>query len=102
DEVLSLFRKRRAAGMPNMGEIEDIDGITARSNSPALRDVPRALYIPEAARVDGGKMCDALTEGARHYGAEVIAGGATLVIRQGRMTGVAVDGREIGADAVIL
>lgn len=102
DDVLALLRTRYAQGMPNLGVVEDIDGPTAKSYFPALRDVPRALYIPEAARVDGAKMRDALTEGARHEGAEIVIGSGVPVVERGKVRGVRVGDREIGADAVVL
>jgi D-amino-acid dehydrogenase len=102
NEVLDLFRLRRAAGMPNLGDVEAVDGAIARQYFPALRDIPRAIYIPDAARVSGALMRDALTEGARHYGAQVILGTATPVVEQGRVTGAAADGQMIGADALIV
>jgi D-amino-acid dehydrogenase len=102
DNVLALFNERRANGMPNLGEIQDIDGREAQRLFAALGMVPRALYIPEAARVDGALMRDALTTGARHYGAQVMLGAATPVMDQGRVTGVSCDGLLIEADAVVL
>lgn len=102
DRILALFNERRASGMPNIGQIRDIDGAEARRLFPALREVPRALFIPEAARVDGALMRDALTNGARHYGAEVVIGAATPVIEQGRATGVNCDGVFIEADMLVL
>ena len=83
DDVLDLFQQRRDNGMPNLGEIEDIDGSAARELFPALREIPRALYIPDAARVDGALMRDALITGARHDGAEVLTGDARLMISNG-------------------
>lgn len=102
DRLLALFSERRASGMANLGEIQDIDGVEARWLFPALREVPRALFIPEAARVDGALLRDALTNGARHYGAEVLLGAATPVTEKGRVTGVNCDGLFIGADALVL
>lgn len=102
DNVLALFDERRANGMPNLGEIQDIDGREAQRLFPALGVVPRALYIPEAARVDGALMRDALTTGARHYGAQVMLGAAKPVMDQGRVIGISCDGLLIEANAVIL
>lgn len=101
-DVLHLFRERRAAGMPNLGDVEIVDGETAREYFPALREIPAAIYIPAAARVSGGLMQNALTAGARHYGAEVIVGQATPVVKNDRVSGAMVDDRFIGADALIL
>lgn len=102
DRVLALFNERRAHGMPNLAGLQDIDGAEARRLFPELRDVPRALFIPEAARVDGASMRDALTHAARQYAARVIHGSAIPVVEQGRVTGVDCDGQFIGADALVL
>ena len=99
DQVKALFTQRRDDGMPNMGEIDEIDGAEARRLFPPLREVPRALHLSGAARVDGGLLRDALVAGARHYGADVRAGDARL-LRDG--TGVEVAGERIEADAVVL
>src|SRR5699024_10683185 len=70
EDVLALMQSRRDEGMPNLGDVQMIDGDEAKARFPALKDVPRAIFIPEAARVDGGMMRDALTAGATHHGAE--------------------------------
>lgn len=101
-DVLALMRSRREAGMPNLGDIEMIDGAAAKSLFPALGEVSGAVYTPEAARVDGARMRDALTAGAGHHGAEVMEGTASLVVEDGKVRGVSVGERTIGADAVIL
>jgi len=102
DDVLALMRTRREAGMPNLGDMQVIDGAAAKALFPALADVPAAIHIKEAARVDGGLMRDALTAGARHHGAEVVHGEASLVVQGGKVSGVAVGDRTIEADSVIL
>lgn len=102
DEVLALFRTRREAGMPNLGDVEAISGATARAYFPALRNLSGAIYVPDAARVDGARMREALTAGARHFGAEIIDGDATWKLDNGRVTGVNVESQLIGADTFIL
>lgn len=100
--VLDLMRRRRDEGMPNLGEVQAIGGAEARAMFPALGEVTGAIYTPDAARVDGAKMREALTAGARHHDAEVVVGEAALALEGERVTGVSVEGREIGADAVII
>lgn len=102
DRVLALFEQRKADGVPNLGDIRDIDGREARALFPAVRDVPRALHVTGAARVDGGLLRDALLAGARTLGATLIDGHAELVVANGRVTGVVVGGTLIAADKVIL
>ena len=102
EDVAARFVERAEDGMPNMGEVTFINPADARALFPPLRDVPRALYVSGAARVDGGLLRDALRAGARHYGAEIRIGDARLVRENGRVTGVEVDGERLGADRVIL
>lgn len=102
DATLALFRERHASGMPNLGEIEDIDGAAARALFPPVRDVPRALHVPEAARVDGAKLRDALTEGARRLGARLVVDAGELEIGEDGGLAVIAGGERIGADRVIL
>lgn len=102
EDVLALMQSRRDAGMPNLGDMQMIDGAAAKDLFPALKDVPGAIHIPEAARVDGAMMRDALTAGARHHGAEVVHGEASLNVEGNKVTGVSAGGRVIEADAVIL
>lgn len=102
DRVMALFQQRKADGVPNLGEIRDIDGQEARELFPAVRDVPRALHSTGAARVDGGLLRDALLQGARTLGATLMDGHADLMVVKGNVTGVTVDGEQIGADRVIL
>lgn len=96
------FEERRDAGMPNLGAIELINGSAARSLFPALRDVPAAMWIPDAARIDGAMLREAMTKSATKHGARFINGDASLVIEGGKVTGVVVDGSRIAADAVVL
>ena len=102
DEVYALFVRRRDEGMPNLGEIRMMEGDEARRLFPALRVIPRAIHISDAARVDGGLLRDALLAGARHFGAQRRQGEARLLVRSGRVVGVAVDGDTLEADAVVL
>lgn len=102
EDVAALFVQRREEGMPNLGEIDYISSEDARELFPPLRDVPRALYIAGAARVDGGLLRDALVNGARHHGAEVRTGAGQLVREGDRVVGVAVGGERLAADAVVL
>lgn len=102
DDLKAMIAARHAAGMPNIGQVAFLDARETAELFPAVRDVPGALWIPGAARVDGSHMRDALTRAAEHHGAEIVQGNATLLLDGSRVTGVAVDGRKVDADAVIL
>ncbi len=98
----TLYAQRRAEGMPNLGEVTDVDEATAREMFPALGPIHGALHVPEAARVDGDSLRNALVAGAKHYGAQVRYGPASLNIDRGRVAGVELDGEAIEADGVIV
>lgn len=102
EPLRAVFERRRDAGMPNLGAMEFVDGQQARELFPPLRDVPRALWIPGAARVDGAHLRDAMARAAEHHGAEVILENASLMLEGDRVVGVVVDGRKIDVDSVVV
>lgn len=98
----ALYAERRAGGMPNLGEVTEVDEVTAKQMFPALGPIHGALHVPEAARVDGDSLRNALVAGARHHGAEVRYGHASLKTERERVVGVVLDGKEVEADGVIV
>lgn len=102
DEVQRVMEERRAQGMPNLGEIARIAPGEARRRFPALGDIAGAIEVPEAARVDGGHLRDALLAGARKHGAEVRVGSAVPVHAAGRIGAVAVGDDQIPCAALVL
>lgn len=100
----ALFRQRHEDGTPNIGEIEEVTPGVARELFPVLGDVLAAIYVPDAARVDGAKMRAALTEGARALGATVVPGSAELIVEGDRVTGVMIPGEnhQFSVDAIVL
>jgi len=98
----ALYAERRAGGMPNLGEVTDVDEATARQMFPTLGPIHGALHVPEAARVDGDSLRNALVAGAKHHGAEIRYGAASLRTERDRVTGVDLDGVRIEADGVIV
>jgi len=101
-ELLALFQARRATGMPNLGEVSAIDDVEARERFPALGDVFGALWVPEAARVDGRLLRDALRHAALGRGVTMLQGEATLVRNGVRISAVRVGDRTVACDAVII
>lgn len=99
---LDLFEQRRAAGMPGLANISVIERLQAQSLFPGLGDVQAAIHVPEAARVDGDHLRNALLAAAKHHGATVRSGDVTLDTSPGVVRGVFLDGEAIGADAVIV
>ncbi len=97
-----LFEERREGGMPNLGPITPVDARAARELFPALGDVHGALHVPEAARVDGDYLRNALLGAAATHGAMIRSGDIGLDLDDGQVTGVLVDGDRIEADGVVL
>lgn len=98
----ALFDERREGGMPNIGETRILSGAEARELSPPLADVPAAIHIPGAARVDGDCLRNALLAGAAKRGAEVTRGQARIVSAGNDAVEVEIDGEMRGFDRVIV
>jgi D-amino-acid dehydrogenase len=104
DDQLEQARQRLAARRPEapeIGEIQTVDSVQARSMFPPLRPGAAAVYIPGAARVDGRRLAGALVRAASRRGAATRAGEARLVRDGDRVKGVTVAGELIEADAVV-
>jgi D-amino-acid dehydrogenase len=102
ERVKTLFEERRDAGMPNLGAMQLVSAAEARDLFPAVRDVPLALWIPDAARVDGAHLRDAMTHAAEHHGAEIVQGNSSLIHHGDTVVGVEVDGRKIDVESVVI
>lgn len=101
-DQLALFEQRRASKMPGLANISVIERLQAQSLFPGLGDVQAAIYVPEAARVDGDHLRQALVAAAKRHGATVRSGNVALDHEADAIRGVVVDGEPIVADAVIL
>lgn len=102
DDVRRIMEERRAGGMPNLGQIASISPEEARRRFPALGDVAGAIDVPGAARVDGGRLRDALLDGARKHGADVRAGTTAAVRTSGRLAAVAIGDEQIPCAGLVL
>ena len=100
--LADLMAERRAGGMPNIGAVTRVDDQAARSMFPALGPIKGALHVADAARVDGDFMRNALLAGARHHGADIRHGAATLLHEGDRVTGLNLDSEVIPTDGVIV
>jgi D-amino-acid dehydrogenase len=98
----ALYEERRAGGMSHLGEIGEVDNAAAHEMFPALAEIHGALHVPEAARVDGNLLRNALVQGAKHYGAEVRYSASALRVERGKVIGVDLDQDRIAADAVVI
>lgn len=99
---LNLFDERRASGMPGLGNISVIERLQAQSLFPGLGDVRAAIHVPEAARVDGDHLRNALIAGARHHGATIRSGDVSLDTEGTAVRGVVIDHESVAADAVVI
>jgi D-amino-acid dehydrogenase len=100
--MFELYTQRWKSGMPNMEKVELVDAAQAKSMFPALLDVPAAIHIAGAARVDGGLMRDALLGGAAHHGAEIRHGDVSILVENDTVTGVVLDEEMIAADSIVI
>lgn len=101
-QTFALMRERASAGVPNLGDVTMVTGAEAKALFPPLADLPGAIHVPAAARVDGRKLRDALRAAAEKRGVTVRQGEARPVVAGGRVTGVTVDGEAISAGAVVI
>lgn len=99
-----LFAERRDAGVQNLGAIRLLDGQEARALFPALGNPYGAVYAPEAARLDGRLLRDALRGAAQLRGARIIVTDreATLIREGKRITHVLADNQSLVADKIII
>ncbi|HEV2129048.1 MAG TPA: FAD-dependent oxidoreductase [Thermomicrobiales bacterium] len=102
DEIQVMIERRYRAGMPNLGEVRRIDAREARERFPAIGDVAGAIFIPEAARVDGDYLRRALMNAAARRGAHVIDGEARLVSATETSVEIEVSGDRLNVDRVIV
>jgi D-amino-acid dehydrogenase len=95
--------RARIAAAPEAGEVRRLDAAEACALFPPLREGTPALHISGAARVDGRLLAAAMLRAAAKRGATVLAGPVTaLTTADGRVTGVQLADRTLGADQVVL
>jgi D-amino-acid dehydrogenase len=100
--VRELFDERRDGGMPNVGATQLLSGAEARELSPPLADVPGAIHVPEAARVDGDSLRNALLAAAARLGAELTRGQVRIVSARDDAVDVEIDGESRSFDRAIV
>ncbi|HEY8445776.1 MAG TPA: FAD-dependent oxidoreductase [Thermomicrobiales bacterium] len=101
-EALRLLTERRDQGMGNIGELTRLDSAGARALFPPLADIPGAIHVAGAARVDGRRLRGAIRQASERRGATVLTGDAVPVVEGDRVTGVRVDGHSLAAGSVVL
>lgn len=93
---------QRKEDAPEIGDITTLDPEETRERFPLLAEGYHAVRIGGAARVDGRALRETLIRSARRHGAALFRGDARLQFQDGRVTGIAVGGETITADAVII
>jgi D-amino-acid dehydrogenase len=98
-----VFARQQERGMPPAADLHEIDSAHAQQLFPALAPTRGAFYYRNAARVDGRLLAAALRHAASARGLEMRkAGVERLVIRDGAVAGVVVEGNQISTGAVIV
>ena len=99
---LAAILARQDGGMPNVGEAHIVDPDEAVRRFPPLARPAGAIWVRDAARVDGRSLRDALRRGIVHRGGRVLTGHA-IPIREGeRVVAVLVNGERISVDGLVL
>ncbi|MGH9092788.1 MAG: NAD(P)/FAD-dependent oxidoreductase, partial [Acidimicrobiales bacterium] len=94
-EELATLALPRAPGV-----LREVDVAEARRLFPPLGEVWRALYHPDAARVDGRRFAAALVAAGERRGVVHVAGEGRLRTRGSTVTGVATADHEVRCGAV--
>lgn len=99
---LTAILARQASGMPNIGEARLLDPDEAVRRFPPLRRPEGAIWVRDAARVDGRLLRDALRRGIERHGGRVVTGNAIPERSGDRVTGIRVNGERIAVDGLVL
>lgn len=100
--IREVLDSRYREGMPNIGVTRDVEATEAREMFPAVGDIAGAIHSPEAARVDGNFLRNALVEGATRLGARVVTGDMRVVDATDTAVEVELAGERTRADRVIV
>ena len=100
-EALRRMQERREQGIGNLGELSIVGNAAAKELFPPVVDVVGAIYVPDAARVNGRHLRDALRNAAIKHGAGSVTATAG-VVRQGESVSVIVEGAIFTPEAVVI
>jgi D-amino-acid dehydrogenase len=96
-----IFERWRS--QPNLAELSEVTAKTAQALFPPLAEVRGALFYRGAARVDGRLLAAALRTAAVARGLAIRASGVDqLVIRDGALSGVVIEGEAAAAGAAVI
>jgi len=94
--------KNKQKESPELGDVVRLTPEKSQELFPPLNKDYESIFISGAARVDGRLIRDAMKRAAKKHGATLISGEAELIIENGEVTGVMVDGEVINADSVLI
>lgn len=100
--IREVLETRYLEGMPNIGVTREVEATEAREMFPAVGDIAGAILSPEAARVDGSFLRNALVEGAIRLGARVARGDMRIVDATDTSVEVDLAGERSQVDRVIV
>ncbi len=84
-----VYARQSSGTFPTRHTVTEVDPAWLREQHPLLGDVAAALYYPEAARVDGRKLVEALRRDSESHGARwVDALAGRIVVEDHRVMGV--------------
>lgn len=93
---------KRREDAPEIGEIKILSPEETKLLFPPLSAEYGSVFVSGGARVDGREMRNALVNAAVKNGAEILKGSASLILENGSVAGVSVDGKALQADQVIV
>lgn len=93
---------RQAGGMPNVGEAYLIDPDEAVRRFPPLGRPAGAIWVRDAAKVDGRLLRDALRRGIERRDGRTVTGHAIPVRDGDRIVAILINGERITVDGVVL
>ena len=99
--AMKVIESRKADGLGNIGDVSLLSGAEAKALFPALADLPAAIHLSDAARLDGRLLRSALERASRAAGVHVATGIAT-VSRQGNRVIASIDGASVSAEHVVI
>ena len=98
-----IFERQRSRNHPSPDDLREISPDEACALFPPLKPPLKALYFRGGARVDGRLLAAAMLNAAQNRGLNLLAERVEqLVIENGRVTGVRVNGDVIRAEKVII
>ena len=100
--VQHMMDERYRGGMPNLGVTRQVTAAEAREMFPALGEIAGAIHVPEAARVDGDFLRNAMVDAARKCGATVLAGDARILEATDTTVDVSIEGKRRVFDRAIV